>query len=379
MEKYIKMINEIPSTNNNKELEISFLSLDAMDKMFDDIPTINPIPKTDTIALIFNKVRDENFISDWLAYLIEKDIQILELIFEHFQFEESVSDFNVIREYTFYDGRRIDFLIESDQFLIGIENKVDSGKQQNQLEDYKKNIVEIAEDRNILLVFLKPFSNNSHATHGFLDLTYDELASILKKVKVNFINNLRYSFLLQDFIIHLEENLMSKNNDYSYNEWTAFISKHQDKVDAIIKAGKIERVNMMAHLQNEIHLLVNYSDEWEFSKFIASLNYLQFYKKVWKQDIDIHFELYIKSGLYLPESVVIRIDVEGKSPKVRREEAARFLGLSSTINEISNVIEFDYSTQETLSESIINMQREFKAIIESYTDLIDNWYTNNIE
>lgn len=365
----------MPITGTERtETSVYSYSLDELEKMFIQIPSSKPKPITDTIARIFGKTRDENFISDWLAYLIGNDNQVLELLFEHFDFGESVSDFSVVREYLFNDGRRIDFLIESDSFIVGIENKVDSGKQQNQLRDYQRNIKKLAKGRAILLVFLKPYNNSSVASNGFVGLDYEELVSILKRSEVNFINDLRNAFLLQDFITHLEENLMSKNKDYSYNEWTAFIGEHQDKLDTIIKAGKVERVNFMAQIHKEIHSLVEYSDEWDFSKFTANVNFLQLFKKTWKQSVDIHFELFIKNGLYLPEKVVIRVDVEGRVRKDEKETAARFLGFRTLINEVSEIIIFDYSTQETLNESIEELKRQFLVIIEKYTKLIDDWY-----
>lgn len=375
MDKFVRIINEMPITGTERtETSVYSYSLDELEKMFIQIPSSKPKPITDTIARIFGKTRDENFISDWLAYLIGNDNQVLELLFEHFDFGESVSDFSVVREYLFNDGRRIDFLIESDSFIVGIENKVDSGKQQNQLRDYQRNIKKLAKGRAILLVFLKPYNNSSVASNGFVGLDYEELVSILKRSEVNFINDLRNAFLLQDFITHLEENLMSKNKDYSYNEWTAFIGEHQDKLDTIIKAGKVERVNFMAQIHKEIHSLVEYSDEWDFSKFTANVNFLQLFKKTWKQSVDIHFELFIKNGLYLPEKVVIRVDVEGRVRKDEKETAARFLGFRTLINEVSEIIIFDYSTQETLNESIEELKRQFLVIIEKYTKLIDDWY-----
>lgn len=212
MQAYIEMINKIPDTNESGRQHDYAYTIDELEKIIKDVPIVKSIPKTDTIARIFGKTRDENFVSDWLAYLIRNDRQILGLIFEYFAFDMPIVDYEVIREYGFESGRRIDLLVESDEFIIGIENKIDSGQQLNQLKDYNKSLSKLAGDRGVLMIFLKPSNNKSIPTHGFLELTYDELSTILKKVNVSFVYNLRFAFLLQDFITHLEENLMSKNS-----------------------------------------------------------------------------------------------------------------------------------------------------------------------
>ena len=374
MEKYYNVMRLIPRTKENKKCVNNIYSFDELNQIINDMPSIRIIPKTDTIARIFGRTRDENFISDWLAYLIQSDVRLLEMLFNHFFFEGSDTEYEVIREYQFENGRRIDILIMSDTFVIGIENKVDSGLQYNQLKDYGKSIRKLAGDKYVLMILLKPENNIALATHDFVSLSYKDLSVILREVKVNFIEDLRLAFLLQDFIIHLEENFMENNQKYSFNDWTFFIGEHQDKIKTIQEEGKKESLSFMEYIKNELHDLVDYSDDWDFSNYSARLNFLQFYKKVWKQDIDVHYELFIRQGIFLPEEIVIRIDIEGKALRSAKNEVAAYLGLPSTINIVSDVIEIDYSSEESINNSVDQIKSAFTTVIEKYTELIDSWY-----
>lgn len=374
MDKYYDVMRLIPRTKENKKCVNNIYSFDELNQIINDMPSIRIISKTDTIARIFGRTRDENFISDWLAYLIQSDVRLLEMLFNHFFFEGSDTEYELIREYQFENGRRIDILIMSETFVIGIENKVDSGLQPNQLKDYGKSIRKLAGDKYVLMILLKPENNIALATHDFVNLSYKDLSVILREVKVNFIEDLRLAFLLQDFIIHLEENFMGNNQKYSFNDWTFFIGEHQDKIKTIQEEGKKESLSFMEYIKNELHDLVDYSDDWDFSNYSARLNFLQFYKKVWKQDVDVHYELFIRQGIFLPEEIVIRIDIEGKALRSVKNEVAAYLGLPSTINIVSDVIEIDYSSEESINNSVDQIKSAFTTVIKKYTELIDSWY-----
>ena len=101
---------------------------------------------------------------------------------------------------------------------------------------------------------------------------------------------------------------------------------------------------------------------------------MQFYKKEWKQDVDVHYELFIRQGIFLPEEIVIRIDIEGKALRSVKNEVAAYLRLPSTINIVSDVIEIDYSSEESINNSVDQIKSAFTTVIEKYTELIDSWY-----
>lgn len=88
----------------------------------------------------------------------------------------------------------------------------------------------------------------------------------------------------------------------------------------------------------------------------------------------MHYELYIRRGLFLPEEVVVRVDIEGKASKQDKSLIASYLGLQSNINVVGEAIEFDYTSEETLNASIKNLKDVFLEVIEKYTGLIDEWF-----
>lgn len=170
-----------------------------------DMPSIESKQKTNTIAKIFNRSKDENYLSDWLAYLLENNTEVLSKLLGLAGFDYHNEEVVVNREYIFSSNRRIDFLIESEQFIIGIENKISAREQKNQLKDYSKEIKKIADNRDIIKILLKPESNSLAATNGFVAINYKEFVEELKNIHLDFIENLRLSFLLLDYIKHIGE------------------------------------------------------------------------------------------------------------------------------------------------------------------------------
>ena len=46
-------------------------------------------------------------------------------------------------------------------------------------------------------------NNSDISVSGFVSVTYEDFANALKNLQINFIENLRSSFLLQDFITYI--------------------------------------------------------------------------------------------------------------------------------------------------------------------------------
>ena len=120
-------------------------------KLFKDFlakaPIVNLKTPTVTFGTIFKHEHKENFISDWLAYLLDPNnigtTEPLECFINIAHADENYtidfSEVNIQREYVFQESkRRIDFLITTPSHIIGIENKIWS----KQLENEFKNIIE---------------------------------------------------------------------------------------------------------------------------------------------------------------------------------------------------------------------------------------------
>ncbi len=119
---------------------------------------------------------DENKISDLIKLLSEPDgvhgqgvlfLKIFLKKLEEFTDKNIFIDFSKVeieREKTTdllknKENRRIDLLIKSDSYVIGVENKPWAGEQENQLDDYFKYLKKFAERENkdFLLIYLHGF------------------------------------------------------------------------------------------------------------------------------------------------------------------------------------------------------------------------------
>ena len=112
-----------------------FLDFAKFKYIVDNFPISELTSKTNTIAHIFKKDYRENFICDWLAFLFDPlqygGYEPLNAFLSLFPSDVPICFFQgetilIEREYAFKDGRRIDFLITGDEYIIGIENKIDS-------------------------------------------------------------------------------------------------------------------------------------------------------------------------------------------------------------------------------------------------------------
>ncbi|RUM49916.1 MAG: hypothetical protein DSY47_02775 [Hydrogenothermus sp.] len=117
---------------------------------------------------------DENKISDVIKLLLEPDgvhgqgvlfLKIFLKKLEGFTNKDIFIDFSKVeieREKTTSllkdkENRRIDLLIKSDSYVIGIENKPWAGEQENQLEDYFNYLKELSGSKEFLLIYLHGF------------------------------------------------------------------------------------------------------------------------------------------------------------------------------------------------------------------------------
>lgn len=338
--------------------------------VIDAIPDSRVKIKTETIARIFKKDRAENFISDWLAFLMENNPSVLKSIFKCADVSMENLDFEIEREYVFQDNRRIDFLLIGQNTIVGIENKVDSGKLENQLKDYSKSLDKLAGKRNIVKIFLKPKSNLSEASDGFIPITYEELILEFKKIHIDFIEDLRVAFLLNDFITHVEENIALKNVEgFEFNEWTFFLSKHNKNLLTIAEETKKESINVNNFIKEKLLSIVDYSDEWTIGNDKPEPTYIQLYKKNWKNPF-VHFELLRKESNSLPTKYDIRLDIE-LGDKNTKNKVVELLGFFQPINILKKDIEIDYTSSESFNSSINDIMDILKKYIEEYEFKID--------
>lgn len=110
----------------------------------------------------------------------------------------------VYREYGTEKNNRIDIVIEGNDFIIGIENKVWAGLN-NDLDDYRNSLYKISETKSLLTFVLSPYPLNT-GNDKWESITYDQLWKSLKNNLGFYLHNAphKWQILLQDFIQHTE-------------------------------------------------------------------------------------------------------------------------------------------------------------------------------
>lgn len=349
---------------------------------------------TNTIARIFNKESHENFISDWIAYLIDPEkfgsdepLCTLLSLAGYENVVGSLSNVEVYREHTFADQRRIDFLIETDECIIGIENKIWSDLGYQQLEDYDKSLKEISNGRTIIKVLLFPANNKGEGVQktliesktGFVPITYEQYANGLRDIRFNFIDNLRSAFMLQDFIVYVEEYLMEdgmkKDIDF---DLVKFLYDRKMQLKEIEDSKNSLREQFINYIKT--FLDKEYSSKGWIVKVPRTGNYYQIYKPEKGWNSDVHFELLLSDDDFPQKSIQVALHTrEVKSLKERVKELYDMEELvkADIIKEYGqDTFDLDYDNGfEGFKKSMEKPFEILEYIIGKYTSIIDKHIT----
>lgn len=363
--------------------------IEELNKQFHDC---NVNPPTNTIAHIFRKESQENFISDWIAYLIDPvsfgNAEPLSALLEVAGFDDCIDKNEIIeisREKTFDDQRRIDFYIETEELIIGIENKIWSGLGYHQLKDYSKSLEKLSNGKEIRKILLLPQNNTSInlsknnsdiSVSGFVSVTYEDFVNALRKLQINFIENLRSSFLLQDFITYVEEYFMNSNVDKKKNfDMASFLFEHKK----LIKELESCRNNLQTQFVESVEkkLAETFDEEiWEIN-FPRTGSYFQLFKKQSGWGAPVHFELYPTDGFPCKSILVVLHTREGKN--ARNNKTERLYNLQVEVEDFvqkkygQKEFELDYENGlESYNKSLDKVFSVLKDIVEEFTDTIDN-------
>jgi hypothetical protein len=189
---------------------------------------------------------------------------MLKSFFEALGENVEIKNFRTIKvtpEFPTENHKRIDLVIEADNFVIGIENKVNSGIY-NDFEEYGKTIETVAKDRKKYKVILS--KNHHHDERGFVNLSYD---SFIKSIKRNLRNNEakaddEYLIFLNNFLKNIENTIKfkemienEKSLEYFQNNYDAIqqltVKFLKFKDEARIKFGEIHSVINLVKLDTD--------------------------------------------------------------------------------------------------------------------------------
>lgn len=146
---------------------------------------------------------------------LEKDVALL-----------NVDSYRVRTEYPTKKGNRIDIVVESDDFVIGIENKVNATLY-NDLDDYSDALDTLARGRKTYKVVLSKYKNQVYA--GFENITYEKFIAAIK-VNLGYqykYANTKYLIFFLDFIDNIEKNLNLNNMIYDKDVMNFFLTERE--------------------------------------------------------------------------------------------------------------------------------------------------------
>lgn len=118
----------------------------------------------------------------------------------------------VIREQITPEGKRLDLVILTDVYVVGIENKIFAGLY-NDLENYSKYLNGILNNRKLMRVILS-INKIPNISHNFVNVTYSELFEAIDNLIADYWKDIKdkYFIFLKDFIKTIN-NLGGNNMD----------------------------------------------------------------------------------------------------------------------------------------------------------------------
>lgn len=143
-------------------------------------------------------------------------------------------NFQVYREYSTKRGGRLDLLIETDNQLIGIENKIFHDLR-NDLYDYSSTIDELSVQKNLSPVKIVLSIKDHAVDNGFIGITYKNFIAEIRQRLGLYAGKSSQKWLLYllDFMSSME-NFTGKNMEL--DELDQFFIEHHKRVDDLLNA-----------------------------------------------------------------------------------------------------------------------------------------------
>lgn len=186
-------------------------------------------------------------------------------------FGDILNNTKVYREYVTSKGNRIDLVIQNDNFVIGIENKIYASVT-NDLDDYANTLNKL--NNNSIKILLSLFDNTKEIKNTeFINVTYQEFFYQLKEELKNLeIEKNKWYIFLDEFI----KNLVNFEGELEMEEeiinWLKVNQKELDEFDKIREIIYKSMEKKQEKLKGELEksLKVDYIKIWKGRNEIVS-------------------------------------------------------------------------------------------------------------
>lgn len=367
--------------------------LNQLQKLYNYLPN-EPEP-TISILDIFNKTYNENYISDFLAYILNPTqngigIGPLQKLtgFGGGKWNTDLENPNIkieiIREFVLANNRRVDLVILiNDSLVIGIENKVFTGEHNKQTIDYAKRLKARFKDYEYVFLLLSP-EGKKPLSDAFRAMSYSDLHYLLASISYDAVKDIRKTVIFEDFKTHLEDKFMNQNA-FSLSKKAELFIEYGRMLEDLKKSFEEDYKNVLKVILQMIKenlQQVDADDIWEVNT-ADTRNYHQISKKTWrKSDLFVHFELRMTSSNMTTNGMIdfaLDIELDKKKDFITKLEKVYATDLTNLISEKQldkNIRSFSYVSKKykLLTKEILQnrdeLQKQITGMVDDFLPLI---------
>ncbi len=281
----------------------------------------------------------------------------------------------VERETSTATNNRIDILIECEDFVVCIENKIWSGLH-NDLGEYREHCKTRCDGNpeRVVGIVLSPHcvSNPSLQAHRFVNITYGDLVDEVRRRMGSYIgsHNTQYQYLLFDFLVQAERFLRTTTMSDDLRKFLEFWRKNDEKISNIQSMCDAVKRDLDARNKAQAHIDQCKGRLTEREKELFKTRIYQDHVSVFDLADGGHIEgcglfLDVKfHPLRITHSLGKRRGCEptALASKIGRKRGIIFVESSGRPSTIYNQSPFDESVREEAVETSVAILKEIAAI-----------------
>ena len=317
--------------------------------------TLNTSLTKPSLIKLLGRQDDENFISDYIAYLLDPKKssigkQLIIMLFSKLVGEQIDIDVNKIRihrEYTLGVDSRVDIVVEENDIpILVIENKIWSGEGDNQTIKYSDHLTTKFPDLKILQIYLSPYKIQPKSKL-FKAFSYSELYECINSVILVPSLSFEEIYNIKLFLDYIKDEFMEKKIELSETS-----KLYLNNLDTISKIKEIFESEADEYFSNFIKSFKSvFSEDIWIHNWKSERSYQQIFKKNWNKLCNIHFEIFIDRIQYMRNNKFdIMIDVESDKDNIVRKKLENKIRNTDVGNIL---ISYGYNLEPARSVSII--------------------------
>jgi hypothetical protein len=256
----------------------------------------------ETIPVIFGREYEENFLSNYLAYILDpkrngvgvEPLQaLLALAYEDLA-DIDPEHVVIIREFTFDDTSlgRIDFLIklghDGENGVIGIENKLYSPEGDNQTTAYAQGLAQEFPGRDRYQIFLSP-SGRLPVSNEFRPISYKSLLQALREIRYPVLKDIHKCVIWEDFLAHLEEYIVMSDGKLELSGRTHLYMQNRQTLDSLRSAFESDANKVYGFVTEAIRNSLG--EGWHFT-FQGRNSYQEINRISWAWNFEKYYVYY---------------------------------------------------------------------------------------